>query len=285
MELRTKRLQIVINEAGILGHGCRFDRTGVCTRIVLDERYSFLGREAHGDYTGTGGVGLCGEFGIETPLGYAAVKPGESFPKIGVGSLRRVDDAAYNFMREYPLDPFAFEVHQEGNAVTFHAPGCSVGPWRFDYTKRLVVDDATLRIEYHLVNRGVLPITTEEYCHNFFRVADENIDERLVLECSFPLAPQLNDPRAGIEGRTLRLSDLHKGYLLLVQKEALPLEPVKWTLRLPGKAGVAVTEDFPLHRFTLWSMTHAISPEFLIWLDVPPHAEKRWRRTYRFFSE
>jgi hypothetical protein len=285
MELHTKRLRVVVDEAGVLGHGSRFDRTGVCTQVFLDDRFSFLGQEAHGDYTGTGGVGLCGEFGIETPIGYAAVGPGESFPKIGIGALQRVSDAAYSFMQEYPLKPFPFTVRRDDNAVGFQAAGCECGPWRFDYSKWLVVDDTTLRIEYRVVNRGGLPIRTEEYCHNFMRIADEDISEQLVLECSFPLAPQLNDPRAHIAGRAVRLTQLHKGYLLLVQKEALPTDPVTWTLRLPGKAGVAVTEDFPLHRFTLWSMTHAISPEFLIWLDIAPGAEKRWQRTYRFFAD
>jgi hypothetical protein len=283
MELRSERLLVTVADEGI--PGTRFDRTGVCTRVVLDGQHTFLGQEAHGDYAGTGGAGLCGEFGIETPLGYESSAVGGCFPKIGVGALTRIDAGAYDFMQAYPCRPFDLDVRQEERSITFVMTDCACGEYRFDYTKRLVVDDATLGIDYRLVNRGGRPIRTEEYCHNFMAIDDAEIDESYVLETSFPLRPEAGDPRCRIDGTTLRLSGLEQGYLDIVQDRGLPTDGAHWILRSPGHAGVSVTESFSLHRFELWSMTHAIAPEFFLWLDIPAGGEKQWRRTYRFFAD
>ncbi|GJM76556.1 hypothetical protein HMSSN036_87720 [Paenibacillus macerans] len=69
---------------------------------------------------GTGGIGLCSEFGIAQTIGYDEAESGGKFPKLGVGLLTRPDEAPYQFFRDYEAEPFSIMTEQQGTqSVTF----------------------------------------------------------------------------------------------------------------------------------------------------------------------
>src|SRR5688572_25534831 len=87
LHLISDRLRVDIATPGSSTYaGSRFDWTGLITQVTLDGRHTFCGQEAT-DGTGTGGIGLCNEFGIFEPVGYDDARVGDQFPKLGIGLL------------------------------------------------------------------------------------------------------------------------------------------------------------------------------------------------------
>ena len=69
MQIVSSRLAVEISEPGTLYRGARFDWTGFVTQVTLDQQHTFCAPEALPGGRGTGGMGLCNEFGIRQPLG------------------------------------------------------------------------------------------------------------------------------------------------------------------------------------------------------------------------
>jgi len=80
INLENGRLNVEIARPGSVYNGSRFDWTAFITKIVLDNKYSFCAPESEIPGQGSGGFGLCNEFGINTPIGYDEAKPQEKFP-------------------------------------------------------------------------------------------------------------------------------------------------------------------------------------------------------------
>ena len=90
-------------------NGSRFDWTGFVVQVTLDNTHTFCGPESR-DGSGTGGIGLCNEFGIFRPIGFDDARPGDQFPKLGVGLLTQPDGSPYRFYRDYAIEPFDIRV-------------------------------------------------------------------------------------------------------------------------------------------------------------------------------
>jgi len=87
LTLKNDRLTVEIARPGSIYTGTRFDWTAFITQVTLDQTHTFCVPESDQPGQGTGGVGLCNEFGIEQAIGYDAAHPGECFPKFGIGLL------------------------------------------------------------------------------------------------------------------------------------------------------------------------------------------------------
>lgn len=83
--LKNDRLLVEIAELGEAYQGTRFDGTGIITGVKLDGQHQFCVPESLTPGTGTGGIGICSEFGIKEAIGYEDTRVGEQFPKLGVG--------------------------------------------------------------------------------------------------------------------------------------------------------------------------------------------------------
>src|SRR5512145_1044760 len=133
--LRSDRLAVSIATPGSFYRGTRFDWTAFITQVMLNGRpafpperspspgHTFCVTESFVPERGSGGVGMCNEFGIETPVGYDDARPGEAFPKIGVGLLTRPEtpqDAPYHFFYPYAIaQEFPVHVETETDLVKF----------------------------------------------------------------------------------------------------------------------------------------------------------------------
>lgn len=166
INLENGRLNVEIARPGSVYNGSRFDWTAFITKIVLDNKYSFCAPESEIPGQGSGGFGLCNEFGINTPIGYDEAKPQEKFPKLGTGLLTRPDESDYFFFDKYEVEPFPVKISADKNAVVFDVEPVNCNGYAVKMTKTVSIEGNILTIDYHLENVGSKPIKTEEYCHN-----------------------------------------------------------------------------------------------------------------------
>ncbi len=315
--LRSDRLLVDIARPGVLYSGARFDWTGFITQVTLDRRHTFCVPESLVEGQGSGGIGLCNEFGIDQPIGYQDCPPGGTFPKLGIGLLQRLDAADYQFSRPYPIArafPMRFDLTE--NSATFIAEPVDCRGYAARLTKTLRVQGAELRIDYQLENTGAQPLATHEYCHNFVGIDSAAIgpDYRLRL----PYAPRFEDltamargslPRAarrllppGLQ-RRLAAAQVEKRMRCLridgdvigfsdAPREGLYLRPLGFSKtyqpqwEMTHASGVALREydDFAPCRVAVFGTLHVLSPEVFASVDVQPGQAQRWSRRYEFIA-
>lgn len=119
--LSNERLSVEISYPGEKYNGSRFDWCGFITQVTLDGKHTFCVKESLDSRKGSGGCGLCGEFGIREPVGFDETPVGEYFPKIGVGLLKRPDMEDYDFFRKYEVKPLDFNVTNNKTLAEFSA--------------------------------------------------------------------------------------------------------------------------------------------------------------------
>ena len=169
--LRSDRLAVEIAQPGSVYSGTRFDWTGFITQVTLDGAHTFCVPESLTPGQGSGGVGLCNEFGIEEVIGYDEAQPGDPFPKLGIGLLARPDEQPYNFFRPYEIvAPFPIHVTANATQATFTVEPLECRGYAVRLTKTVTVEGAELTIAYTLENVGEKPIVTTEYVHNFLGI-------------------------------------------------------------------------------------------------------------------
>ena len=169
--LRSDRLMVEIAQPGSVYSGTRFDWTAFITQVTLDKTHTFCVPESLTPGQGSGGVGLCNEFGIEEVIGYDEAQPGDPFPKLGIGLLARPDDAPYNFFRPYEIvAPFPIHVTTNATQATFIVEPLECRGYAVRLTKTVTVEGAGMTIAYALENVGEKPVVTTEYVHNFMGI-------------------------------------------------------------------------------------------------------------------
>lgn len=175
--LKNMRLYVEIADSDTPFQIPRFDRAGFITSVILDGSHTFCtGESLQPDSRSTGGVGLCNEYGIFSPIGYEDTKPGEKFLKIGVGLLTRPDEKPYSFMRKYDYSPLKINASYGNDFAKFGGMHAECKGYAVKLDKTIIISANRLRIEYHIENMGALPIHTNEYCHNFISVEQEFVN-------------------------------------------------------------------------------------------------------------
>lgn len=316
--LSSERLTVEINPAGSLYRGARFDWHGFITQVTLDGAHTFCTSESLTPGKGTGGIGLCNEYGNEKPTGYADARPGETFPKLGIGLLRRPKDPDYSYMREHEivqLFPVTCTSTPDQLSVVMEPVDCR------GYAVRLVtnfkVKHNWLEINYRMENTGKRPVDTHEYRHNFIGIDGQFIGPDYHLHLPYPiemekiahayhkLAPPLLRkllPNALMDAMIENM--LQKGLRVVAIKGgdvdflARPSTwfyfrtsgfdfrtDYQWEIMLCSKAvGVREYDDFTPSRVGVWGDAHVISAETFIDISLQPGEVKAWQRKYEFFG-
>ncbi len=211
--------------------GPRFAWSGMIGRVE-HAGYTWFGpvRTPHDPLGGEGAIGTAEEFGMGTnglppPLGYQEAKVGEPFLKIGVGLLKKTADQDYFFGRSYEIvQPGQWQV-QSGPTWVEYRQQMSLGPWGYAYTERisLFADRPGFAIQHTLRNTGARAWEQGHYCHNFFSMDGEAIDQRYVVR--FPFLPQaerdLGD-KAHLIGRSLFMNRALPGEAVFTELAGLP---------------------------------------------------------------
>ena len=281
MELASSRLSVLWDEPGTGHDGPRFDRTGFITQVTLDGATSFCVPESPGDPL-SGGAGLSNEFGIMEPVGFDDCPPGDFFPKIGVGALRRPDDGDYAFYRPYEVRPSAFRWERLGDgAAEVMAEPVPVRGYAVRLSKRIAAEDNRLVIGYRLENVGEKPVATREYAHNFLMV-DHGEARDYALKAPFRIDAWTWPDHIAAGGDTalwVRPPD---------EAMYMPLEPLRpgarsFTLtHLPTGASVTETDSRDWAKLTVWGTRRVISAEAFLDIAVAPGETQAWTRTYVF---
>jgi len=317
--LRSERLVVEIAPPGVAYRGPRFDWTGFITQVTLDKAHTFCGVESlQPERNGYIGLGLCNEFGNEKPVGYADARPGEPFPKLGIGLLRRPDKEPYNYTRSYELvQPFPVHLTADRDKVSIEVEPLDCRGYAARLVRLITVNQNRLEIAYRLENTGTRPIDTHEYTHNFICIDNQPIgpDYSLRLACPVELQYIVPSLRGMLPGRLRKImpvflldvlirSMLNKGLKpVLIQAQELGFRrPVKdmfyfrsarivqtegpqWEIRL-NSSGVGLREqdDFLPARLAVWGDRHVLSAEAFIDILLQPGEVKTWLRRYEFFA-
>ncbi|WP_150275234.1 hypothetical protein [Paenibacillus tepidiphilus] len=284
-------LSAVIEEPGAYG-GTRFDWSGFISQVTLERGgYTFCVPESLSPGAGTGGAGLCNEFGISRAIGYEEAKVGEWFPKPGVGLLQKTAAGPYSFSGEYPLIPFTFNMQRNESAVTYTVEPLECRGYSMRLTKVIELKLDRLNISYTLENSGEKPIITEEYVHNFLGIGSAPVgsDYRLNL----PGKPRIEETESSYTAELLEYTGSaltwkrqpeRPFYCKLGFRAGAPADYYWELLHLPSGTGVRESGDYTPQRMALWGERHVISPEVFADIFIEPGMTGSWRRSFQFFG-
>lgn len=307
--LKTDRLAVEIAHPDSMS-GTRFDWSAFITQVTLDETHTYcvLGVPEPGQ--GSGGVGMCNEFGIEEPIGYDGAAVGECFPKLGIGLLVKPDESAYEhrgprsprragyrFTHPYEIAAkFPIRVDATVSEATFTVEPVACRGYAVRVVKTVSVVGAGLTIAYQLENVGEKPIVTTEYVHNFIGVDGYAMGPDYRLRLPYDIAfPPVPPEFAKFAERLTAVLDIQGGD---VRCKITPEHPfycrplgfsktnvAQWELvHEPSGVGLREFDDFAPTRVAIWGREHVISAEVFMPVDVPPGETQRWTRRYEFFK-
>jgi len=228
--------------------------------------------------------------GVGGALGYAEAAPGGAFVKIGVGVLRRPDEAAYSSFRLYPLIDGGKRRERIGaDRAQFVQELADPGTgYAYRYTKilRLEKSQPVLVIEHELRNTGRKRITTTVYDHNFLNIDGRGTTATLTLTTPFPLATD-TAPEAAlaeIRGTQFLYHSIPPAEGRISAKlTGFGIDARDYDLRIVDRAhavGVRISADRPLAQLMLWSIRAVMAIEPFVAISVEPGQSFRW--TYRY---
>jgi hypothetical protein len=318
--LHSDRLSVEIAPPGTAYQGTRFDWTAFITQVTLDDQHTFCVPESYEAGQGTGGVGLCNEFGIDMPVGYDDARPGDCFPKLGIGLLVRPDEAPYRFARPYEIaERYGVQIETTADRTHFAIEPLDCRGYAAYLEKTVTAQGSHLEIAYRLSNTGSQRLRTVEYCHNFCGIDGHSIgpDYRLSVPYAIQLEPlppamlrqALPDLLAKIAPdwllkRLISGTIRRRSNVLVVNGNELTLSAVperpfyqrllgfsvtsqpQWELiHTPSGVGVREVDDFVPARVAVWGTSHVISTEIFVAIDLLPGETQTWSRRYEFFSQ
>lgn len=290
-QLKNERLVIDIAKPGDY-NGSRFDWSGFITGVTLLEgNHAFCVPESLVPGQGTGGAGLCNEFGLQEAIGYAEARPGEAFPKLGIGLLTKADGEKYDFSRKYPIRPFVVDIERESDVkISFRTRPEHCGGYAIDMKKTVMIENNLLTVEYSLHNVGEKTIATQEYCHNFLGIDGHSVGADYTLNFPFKPLPWADEEETmdglsfGENSVTWVRKPTKSFYFRLPGFEGAEV-PYLWELiHTPSGAGVRERSKFAVSGVAVWGEGHVISPEMFYEVKLAPGERKSWARIYEFFT-
>ncbi|WP_019912262.1 hypothetical protein [Paenibacillus sp. HW567] len=273
-------------------NGSRFDWTGFITQVTLEQgKHTFCVPESQVPGEGSGGIGLCNEFGISRAIGYDEAPVGGWFPKPGVGLLQKQTRSLYSFTHDYKVQPFTTQVEGNTHTVTYTVQAMKCGGYGMHLTKSLSLCQDQLKIAYNMENTGDRPFQTEEYIHNFIGIDGNMTGKEYELRVPGVLAVE-----AAESDYTTDLLQVSGDRLGWREEPDRPFycklggwEPAEagfnWELvHKPSGTGVRESGDFRVARMALWGERHVISPEVFVNISLLPRQSECWCRIYQFFT-
>lgn len=285
LTIKSTRLSVEFASLGAFYTGSRFDWTGFITAITLDGKHPFCVDESLVPGVGTGGKGLCNEFGIYEPIGYDEAKVGECFPKLGVGLLTRRSTEEYRFFEPYPISPFDVHITTKPDSIIFETQPKPCNGYAVLLKKTLTVNDNHMVVDYYLENTGDKTLHTTEYIHNFVSVDHKGTRTQNELTFSFDLKGDSIPEVFDVKGNTIGFKANPEKEFYWAPQGHQGQSSCWWKL-IDKETGVGLKEscNFPPQRAAIWGKGHVISPEVFIELLVKPGEAKRWTRSYEFYA-
>ena len=225
-------------------------------------------------------------------LGYNEAKPGEAFCKIGIGSLKRIDDAPYSSYVNYPILDVGQRTQNSGpDWIEFTQKlECGSG-YAYLYTKtiRFEKNEPVMTIEHRLVNTGKKAIETQVYDHNFLRIDHQPTGPDVSIRFPFSLAPTSPLKKLGeVRGNQLVFLKELKGHDIFgTHLQGFGNTAADYEITVENHrtgAGVVIRGDQPLTSVEIWAVRTVVAPEPYIAMKIAIGQEFRWKYTYRFYT-
>jgi hypothetical protein len=268
--------------------GIRFDWSGIIAGVDY-KGHRFYGpwRSPHQPEGNDFVSGPAEEFAMEKPMGYDEAKPGETFIKVGVGLLERVDKKDYHFFGRYPLvKPGEWTVRSGPDWVEFHQELQGPRGWAYRYTKRISLGQgqATFAIHHKLENSGAKTIDINHYNHNFTSIDGTPFGPNYSVTFPFAAAEpqQIKEDLAVFRGNGIEvLKPLGEESLWIRLRGPGTAADNACTIRNnKTKAGVSFQGDVAISEFRFWSVETAACPEPFIAIQLEPGQAKEWTWDY-----
>jgi hypothetical protein len=226
-------------------------------------------------------------------LGYEDAKPGGTFVKIGVGVLRKPDDAKYSAYHLYDIvDNGKWSVQTGSDSAKFtqelRDPASGYG-YVYRKTVKLVPGKPEMLLEHTLQNIGTKAINTSVYDHNFLVLDKQPSGPDFSITLPFTIrAAQTPDTelaeitdhqilyKKALTGKD-RVYTTIEGYGSSSEDYKIQVENKKL------KAGFRVEGNRPLSHMALWSIRSVISVEPFIDMSIPPGGEFTWQYRYEYY--
>ncbi|RPI24694.1 MAG: hypothetical protein EHM61_16415 [Acidobacteria bacterium] len=229
----------------------------------------------------------------EASVGYAEAKPGETFVRIGVGTLRKPDEKGYRVFGTYEIvDPGKWTVRPASDRIEFQHDLIHPAGYAYTYTKivRLEPDRPEMVIEHRLKNTGRLPIETSQYNHNFFVIDGQPTgpEARVLFPFEVRATRDLGDKAEVREKQLSYLRELRAGgESVFTELEGFGPTSKDYDFRIENRkagAGVRITGDRPIAKLVFWSIRTTLCPEPYIDIRVEPGQESSWEIRYEFYT-
>lgn len=227
-------------------------------------------------------------------LGYSEASPGGTFLKIGVGVLRKPDNAKYSIFRLYKIvDHGKWSVRVTPDSVKFTQrvidPSSGYG-YLYRKIVRLVPGKPQMVIEHRLTNIGKRTIATSVYDHNFLVLDHRTIGPDFVVTLPFEIHPEkpINSALGAVEGKTIHYVKELRGHDLFgVEIEGFGKTSKDYEIRIENArvgAGMEIKGDRPLESEELWSIRSTLAMEPYIHMSIAPGKSAIWKYTYTYYS-
>lgn len=230
---------------------------------------------------------------FQTAFGYDTAKVGDTFLKVGVGVLRKVEDRPYRFDTRAELVDGGRWTHTEtADSITFtQVLGKPGDRYAYVYTKVLRLGaGASFTIEHRLQNVGTVALTTPLYDHNFLTVDRGTVHSGTTVTVPYTLAPRglVDAAQVSVEGhRATYRADLHgqDKATFGLQGFGSAASDYDFTVADPlSGVTVRVQGDRPLVDASVWSIAPVLAVEPFITINAQPGGEFRWTYTYSYSS-
>lgn len=226
-------------------------------------------------------------------LGFDDAAAGGTFIKIGVGVLRKPDEASYNPYRLYEIvNHGQWTVHKNAESVEFtqvlNDPASGYG-YRYTKTVRLVPGKAEMILQHTLENTGKRRIATSVYDHNFL-VLDHRPtgpDFTITLPYKIRAYHQQGAAFAHIAGdRFTYTKQLRGNDIVAAGFSGFGHSPADYRIAIENHkigAGMTITGNRPLSEEQLWSIRSVIAVEPFIRMSIEPGKTFTWRYDYTYY--
>jgi hypothetical protein len=276
--------------------GGRFDWSGVIESLTY-QGHEYFGRWfPHYEPTLHDAImGPVEEFrSADGALGFDQAKAGGYFCKIGVGMLRRPDDAPYSFSRTYQIANGGNRVvRPHADRVEFVHELNSGDGYAYLYQKTVRLAGGAkpeLILEHSLKNTGHLVIDTSVYNHNFYMIDGQpsgpDFRVRFVFE---PKAVADLKGLAEIQGNELLYKrELHPaGESVFSELTGFGPDARDNDIVVENQktgAGVREVGNQPISLINFWSIRTTVCPEAYIHMRIEPGKTFKWHIVYHFFT-
>jgi hypothetical protein len=227
-------------------------------------------------------------------LGYDTAKPGGTFLKIGVGMLRKPDDARYDHFKLYEIaNPGTWIAKTSPDSIEFEQKLDDLASkygYLYRKTLRLTPGKPEMVLEHSLRNTGARPLETRVYNHNF--LAFDHHAPGPGIRISVPFTIQSDQPPdkalAEIRGHDiLYLKTLEGQERVTTQMLGFGSSASDYDIRVEDSnsgVGVRAVGDRPLANMALWSIRAVLAVEPFVQLSIQPGQSFTWRIAYTYYA-